>query len=62
MIFWLKNRQPEKWRDVHKIEHGKAGEFDNLTTEQLRERAIAAMKDIQQIDGQVVETNDKSSK
>ncbi len=20
MIFWLKNRQPQKWRDVHKVE------------------------------------------
>jgi len=26
MIFWLKNRQPEQWRDVHKVEHtGKDG-------------------------------------
>ena len=22
MIYWLKNRQPEKWRDKHEVEHG----------------------------------------
>lgn len=41
MIFWLKNRQPGKWRDVHKHEHGAPGEFDDLTDEQLRERITA---------------------
>lgn len=41
MIFWLKNRQSEKWRDVHKVEHGRAGEFDDLTDEQLRDRIEA---------------------
>lgn len=26
MIFWLKNRRPQQWRDVHKLEHtGKDG-------------------------------------
>lgn len=30
MIFWLKNRRPQDWRDVHKIEHGSAGEFDQI--------------------------------
>jgi hypothetical protein len=24
MIFWLKNRQPEKWREKHEIEHSGA--------------------------------------
>lgn len=41
MIFWLKNRQSDKWRDVHKIEHGRAGEFDDLTDEQLHARIEA---------------------
>lgn len=27
MIFWLKNRQPEKWRDVQKLEHS-VGDVD----------------------------------
>jgi hypothetical protein len=26
-IFWLKNRQPKKWRDKHEIDHG--GQNDN---------------------------------
>lgn len=25
-IFWLKNRQPEKWRDKHEIEHSTAND------------------------------------
>jgi hypothetical protein len=37
MIFWLKNRQQDKWRDVHKIEHGRAGEFDNMDDDELRQ-------------------------
>lgn len=41
MIFWLKNRQSDKWRDVHKHELGRPGEFDDLTDEQLRERITA---------------------
>jgi len=36
-IFWLKNRQPDKWRDVHKHEHGAAGEFDDKTPDELRD-------------------------
>lgn len=34
-IFWLKNRQPEKWRDVHRIEH--EGKIEGLTAEKLAE-------------------------
>lgn len=37
IIFWLKNRRQQQWRDVHKIEHGGANEFDNMTEEQLDE-------------------------
>jgi hypothetical protein len=34
-IFWLKNRQPDKWKDVHRHEHsGKVG-TENLTADQL---------------------------
>lgn len=46
MIFWLKNRQSDKWRDVHKHEHGRPGEFDDLTDEQLHERIIAATGEV----------------
>jgi hypothetical protein len=34
-IFWLKNRRPEKWRDVHKHEHGLPGQFDGMTKDEL---------------------------
>lgn len=38
-IFWLKNRQPRKWRDKQQIEH--SGEINNpfkeLSTEELRQ-------------------------
>ncbi len=34
-IFWLKNRRQQQWRDVHKIEHGQAGDFDRLTDDEL---------------------------
>lgn len=31
-IFWLKNRKPREWRDVHKLEHsGSAGQVTNYT-------------------------------
>lgn len=35
MIFWLKNRRSDQWRDVHKHEHGGAGAFDNLDDKEL---------------------------
>jgi hypothetical protein len=35
-IFWLKNRRPDRWRDVHKYEHIDAHEFDRMSTEELR--------------------------
>lgn len=36
MIFWLKNRRPQAWRDVQKHEHGHAGDFDNMSADELR--------------------------
>lgn len=41
-IFWLKNRQPAKWRDVHKLEHGGVGDFDELSDAELRQRIARA--------------------
>lgn len=35
-IFWLKNRRQNEWRDVHKVEHGRAGEFDDKSVDELR--------------------------
>jgi transposase-like protein len=40
-IFWLKNRQPAKWRDVQRHEVGAPGEFDQLTNEELLAKAIS---------------------
>lgn len=37
-IFWLKNRRPDAWKDVQKHEHGAAGEFDNLSDEEIAAR------------------------
>jgi len=41
-FFWLKNRQPEKWRDKQDIEHSGNVAIDDLrklSTEELKERA-----------------------
>ena len=35
-IFWLKNRRSDRWRDVHKHEHGGPGEFDQMSDDELR--------------------------
>lgn len=35
MIFWLKNRRPDRWRDVHKHEVGGAGAFDGMSDDDL---------------------------
>jgi hypothetical protein len=35
-IFWLKNRRPDRWRDVHKYEQIDAHEFDRMSIEELR--------------------------
>lgn len=47
-IFWLKNRRPDQWRDVHKVEHGRAGEFDAMSDDKLNEHIaeqLASLKD-----------------
>ena len=35
MIFWLKNRQPARWRDVWKIDHSGKVDTSNMTSEQV---------------------------
>jgi len=42
MIFWLKNRRPDLWRDVRKVEAGKPGDFDALNDLSDRELAVIA--------------------
>lgn len=34
-IFWLKNRRRNDWRDIQRVEHGEAGEFDRLADNEL---------------------------
>ena len=38
MIFWLKNRKADDWRDVQRHEHGGVGEFKRMTDEELAAR------------------------
>lgn len=37
MIFWLKNRRAQQWRDVQKVEHGGPGDFDRMSDDELAE-------------------------
>jgi hypothetical protein len=46
MIFWLKNRKPDQWRDVRQHEVGKPGDFANLSDAELREKAIATAESL----------------
>jgi len=32
----MKNRRADQWRDVHKHEHGRPGDFDNMSDDELR--------------------------
>lgn len=34
-MFWLKNRRTEQWRDIQRHEHGKPGEFSDLSDAEL---------------------------
>jgi hypothetical protein len=45
-IFWLKNRQPDRWRDVNRHEYGRPGEFDRLTDDELLEEIKAEVADM----------------
>lgn len=39
-IFWLKNRRKSDWRDVHQHEHGRPGDFEDLSDDQLIELIV----------------------
>ena len=56
-IFWLKNRRPDLWRDVNKIEHGRAGEFEKLSDADL---ARALLEEVEMISA-LRELNPKTS-
>lgn len=34
-IFWLKNRRPDKWRDIQQHEHGAPGDFARMSDDEL---------------------------
>jgi len=59
LIFWLKNRDPERWRDVHKsfidanidLNLNKTLKLETLTPEQLELVQGIAMKQIQGMNG-----------
>lgn len=58
MIFWLKNRRKEAWRDVQSHEIGRAGEFSQLTDAELAQRLVDVGKQMllgAPVDGEVIE-------
>jgi hypothetical protein len=40
MIFWLKNRRPVRWRDVHNHEHRGVDAFDAMSDDELRQYIV----------------------
>jgi hypothetical protein len=44
LIFWLKNRRKDQWRDVQKHEVGKPGEFDQMSLDELRASILEDLK------------------
>jgi hypothetical protein len=46
MIFWLKNRRPDMWRDIRQNEVGRPGDFSGLSDAELREKAIATAESL----------------
>lgn len=44
-IFWLKNRQKDKWRDKQEHEHSGSIDVNQLTDEQIDERIKALMNE-----------------
>jgi hypothetical protein len=47
MIFWLKNRRRDQWRDVHKHEVAPGGPFDHMSKEELE---ASIMEDLKLLD------------
>lgn len=56
-IFWLKNRRPDLWRDVHRHEIGRPGEFAAMSDEEVaRQMAQAAAELVVGDDGVLAPT------
>ena len=66
-IFWLKNRQPDKWRDVHDVRHGGKVEHEHKSAEELLDEIKREVTELglgiilEQVTGSVV-PNDKGTK
>jgi hypothetical protein len=45
-FFWLKNREPDRWRDVNRHEHGRPCEFDRLTNDELLREIVEEARDL----------------
>lgn len=54
MIFWLKNRQPARWRDVWKIDHSGKVDTSNMTSEQVLSEIKGEMEKLGLLPQQVV--------
>jgi len=70
-IFYLKNKRPEKWRDIQRYESGRPGEFDQindpdelrrLLTEKAIELGLLAPADPKLIEANAVETPRKEER
>jgi hypothetical protein len=61
-IFWLKNRRPNEWRDVHRIEHGGRIELERMADDELADfiRAEAATLDARQGTGGIQASGDSA--
>lgn len=40
-LVWLKNRRPDKWRDLQQHEHGGPGEFSRMTEDELSQDLLS---------------------
>ena len=58
-LAWLKNRRPDKWRDVHQYEIGRPGEFTQMSDDELR---AFLLKEGPQMLTLIVEEEDNKSK
>lgn len=46
LIFWLKNRRKDAWRDIQKHEHGKVGDFDQMDDMELTEYIASEAREL----------------
>lgn len=45
-IFWLKNRQPDRWRDVWRVEHDNKAALEKLTAAEVLEKIREQMAEL----------------